>query len=371
MSVRGFLREHQSVLAALAIAAAVIAWMMSGAERQGPAPEAVTGNGAVGTYAERTFSVRVRNLTAEPVSKEVVVSGRTEPLRAVTVRAEIDGRVTTIAAERGAAVQAGDVIVRLDARDRAAQLQETEAAIQQRSLEYKAAKNLREKDYQTETQVAQALANLEAARARRERILVELAHLEIRAPFAGVIEERPVERGDFVKEGDTVARILDLDTILVVGNVSQGEIYDLHPGQHGSARLVTGQSVNGRLRFVSMQSDAATRTFEIELEVLNPDRQLLTGVTAEITIPVETLSAHRLSSSLLSLDENDRLGVKAVDDENRVVFHPVSVVKSSADALWVTGLPERVRVITVGQGYVNSGDRVMAVDEETIVADMP
>jgi multidrug efflux system membrane fusion protein len=106
-------------------------------------------------------------------------------------------------------------------------------------------------------------------------------------------------------------------------------------------------------------------------QVPNPDRQLLSGVTAEMAIPVATLSAHRLSSSLLSLDRNDQLGVKAVNEEGRVVFHPVTVVKANADAMWVTGLPERVRVITVGQGYVNSGDRVNAVDEENIVAERP
>jgi multidrug efflux system membrane fusion protein len=260
MGIRAFFKEHQSVLTALVIATAVVAWMTSGGERQAAAPEPLARGDANNDGSAHVMSVRVRSLAAEPVSKEVIISGRTEPLREVTLRAEIEGRVTSIAAERGAAVTAGDIIARLDARDRAAQLQEAEAAIEQRNLEYQAAKNLREKNFQTETQVAQALANLEAARAQRERIAVELTQLDIRAPFDGVIEDRLVEKGDFVKVGDPVARVLDVDTILVVGNVSQGEVGDLRPGQHGTARLVTGESVTGRLRFVSMQSGAESRS---------------------------------------------------------------------------------------------------------------
>ncbi len=81
-------------------------------------------------------------------------------------------------------------------------------------------------------------------------------------------------------------------------------------------------------------------------------------------IPAETVPGHYVSPALLSLSSRDEIGVKSVDDDGNVVFHPVEVVRTGADGVWVTGLPTRVRVITVGQGFVREGDRVEAHAED-------
>ena len=71
--------------------------------------------------------------------------------------------------------------------------------------------------------------------------------------------------------------------------------------------------------------------------------------------------AHFISSAVLTLDAQGRVGVKSVDDANRVDFHPVSLVKTRADGVWVSGLPERIRVIDQGQGFVAEGEAVEPV----------
>jgi multidrug efflux system membrane fusion protein len=78
--------------------------------------------------------------------------------------------------------------------------------------------------------------------------------------------------------------------------------------------------------------------------------------------------AHRISPALLALDEQGNLGVKLVDDENRVVFHPVAMAGDEGGTLWVEGLPDPATVITVGQEFVRPGQRVDPVDAETIAA---
>jgi multidrug efflux system membrane fusion protein len=55
------------------------------------------------------------------------------------------------------------------------------------------------------------------------------------------------------------------------------------------------------------------------------------------------------------------VGVKAVDDHDRVQFYPIEIVDSSNAGISVEGLPEEVRVITVGQGFVSVGERVVPV----------
>jgi len=109
----------------------------------------------------------------------------------------------------------------------------------------------------------------------------------------------------------------------------------------------------------------ATRTFRIELEVPNPDGKLVSGITAELELPTSTLQAHRISPALLSLDKANRIGLKTVTADSHVKFMPVSIARSSADGLWVSGLPATLDVITIGQGFVRDGDEVIAVPQDT------
>ena len=92
----------------------------------------------------------------------------------------------------------------------------------------------------------------------------------------------------------------------------------------------------------------------------NPGEEVVSGTTAELRIPAEELSAHYISPALLSLNNRDQVGVKSVNDDGVVEFHVVNIVRAGVDGVWVSGLPERVRVITVGQGFVREGDRVEA-----------
>ncbi|MDX1656831.1 MAG: efflux transporter periplasmic adaptor subunit, partial [Candidatus Competibacteraceae bacterium] len=111
------------------------------------------------------------------------------------------------------------------------------------------------------------------------------------------------------------------------------------------------------------------RTFRVELEIPNLDGKYAAGISAEIRIPLETVPAHLLSPALLSLDEQGILGVKTVDQQARVIFHPVGIVRTAPDGVWVAGLPQQVRIITVGQGFVQPGERVMAIAESATTVD--
>ena len=71
-----------------------------------------------------------------------------------------------------------------------------------------------------------------------------------------------------------------------------------------------------------------------------------------------------MSLSLLSLADDGRVGVKAVDDAGIVRFLPVAVLgNADPGTVWVAGLPDRVRLITVGQEFVKDGEAVQAVPE--------
>jgi multidrug efflux system membrane fusion protein len=309
--------------------------------------------------------VSVRRSKAEAIVRNVVVSGRTEPNRSVEIKAETEGRIVELGADRGAAVLEGEKIVSLDVRDRDALIEEAEALIAQNQLQYEAAKRLQGQQLIAEVQIAEAKARLVSAQTALERIQLDLARTTIVAPFDGLLEERVVELGDYVAIGDPVGQIVDNDPLIAVGEVSEREIGNIAVGTAGRAQLVNGETIEGTVRYVSPVADPNTRTFRIEVAIPNADNRLPAGMTAELRLPAAEIEAHFLSPALLTLDDAGNIGVKTVDDWGRVRFHEVEIVQSASDGVWVTGLPDEVAIITVGQGFVADGETVQAVPADS------
>lgn len=302
--------------------------------------------------------VQVERLRAEPVERTVTLSGRTAPARSVELKAETSGRVVAVGAARGARVEAGGLIVRLDPGDRLVRLSQARAELRQRELEYDGQLKLKPDGYISDAKLAESLALLEKARTEVARAQIDIDRMQIRAPFGGALQERRVEVGDYVSPGTAVATFVDNRRLAVAGSVAEAQSAGIRPGLAGSARLASGQTVAGRLRYVAPVADEATRTFAVELEIANPDGELPVGVTADIELPVGQVLAHRLSPALLTLDDAGVVGVKLQDAGDRVRFVPATVVRSSADGVWITGLPDPAPIIVGGQGFVRDGDRI-------------
>ncbi len=313
---------------------------------------------APATPARTLSPVQVERLAAETVARVVMLSGRTAPARIVEVRAETSGRIVAIGAQRGTRVEAGALLLRLDSGDRLARLAQARAVLRQRELEYDGQLKLKPQGYISDAKLAEANAQLETARAELTRAQLDLARMAIRAPFAGALQERSVEIGDYVAPGTAVVTFIDDRTLIVAGSVAEAQIAGVVRGLKGQARLPTGKVVEGQLRYVAPVADEATRTFSIELEIANAKGDLPVGISADIELPVGEALAHRLSPALLALDDAGVIGVKILGVDGRVQFVAAEVVRSSAEGVWIRGLPDPADVIIGGQGFVRSGDAV-------------
>lgn len=361
----------RSYLIAGALALGAAGWIASGQLDGGAPAQQAQKPPADLSAGERVPTVRVRSQQAEPYTARVVLRGRTEAVRKVEVKAETHGRIVALGAEEGARVAEGAVIARLAEEDRPARLAEARALRDQRRLEYEAARRLSEKGFRAETQLAAAKAALEAAQAALAGVQVELDNLAIRAPFEGLLEHRAAELGDFVEPGDPVARLIDLDPVLAVGQLSERDLGRLSLGGPAEVRLISGETLAGRVRYIASEADPATRTFRVEVEVANPEGAVPDGVTAELVLPLETIAAHRISPAILTLTDAGAIGVKSLGPANAVEFHPVRLLGDSDDGVWIAGLPARVTLITVGQEFVRAGQTVRPIDERTLAPYVP
>jgi len=360
----GNIKKYKSWLTSAGIAIAIAFWLLSGRMVSSDGEGTVAENPAAETNI-RT-SVRIRTQTAEEVTRTITVNGKTAPARIVELNAETVGRVVATGVARGGRLDQGEIIVRLDERDRHARLSQAEATVKQRELEYAARDKLMNDSYVSEAQLQEAAALLETAKAELARAKLDIAQMTIRAPFDGALQDRMVEIGDYVKEGDPVASFVDERKLIVSADVSEFDAHNVIKGALGTARLATGQIVEGHIRYVAPVANEATRTFGVELEIDNSAGEYRGGMTAQLMIPAETIFAHKISPSLLTLDDEGNLGVKIVNELGQVEFHPADIAMSSNEGVWIAGLPHSTSIITVGQGFVNPGAVVNAVPEVEI-----
>ncbi len=334
---------------------ALLAWLASGSmgRNTNKQDESTTDSTREITLA----SVRVRMVEAEKVDRAIVLYGRTEPNRQITLKAETSGRVTEILAQRGAAINKGQPILRISMDDRKSELAHARAQLAQRSLEYEGARSLSIKGFQGKAELAERKAVLKETEALIARLQRDIDNCLIRAPFSGVLLERDVEPGDYLSIGDPVGKIVDLNPIIVRGDLTQTDIAHLRPGQAANIALANGKQHQGEIRYLASVSDNKTNTFRVEISVTNPDYHIFGGLSAEIEIPLAQVMAIKISSSLLALNDEGIIGVKWIKDE-QVHFSPIDIVKNDPHGTWIRGLSDKVLLITVGQAFVSEGDRV-------------
>jgi multidrug efflux system membrane fusion protein len=361
------MKIRRSYLFAALLAVAATAWIASGNFGESATEPKVKKAPAELVREIQTQQVRVATLTASEHQIQLSVNGQTEAVRQVDIKAEITGPIAELPIEKGTRVTTGTVLARIAELERPAILAEAKALLAQRKLELEAANKLAEQGYRAQTQRAASEAVYEAALAAVRRAEVRIDHLDITAPFDGILDQRMVEIGDHLEIGDPIVGLVDLDPLLIVAHVSERDVGKLKTGTAGRARLASGQKVTGHIRFIAAAADSQTRTFRVELEVPNPQLALADGITAELHLPLRRVMAHFISPSILTLADAGAIGVQTVDSDDTVVFRPVTIVEQRPDGIWVTGLPETVRVITVGHEFVRDGQTVVPVDEDLVL----
>lgn len=366
---------------------------------------------AMADSAETPVGVIAMHSVAQVIDSAVILRGETEAARQVEVRAETSGLVISEPLRKGAFVEKDQVLCRLDpgtresalaeaqarlAEARAgmpsaeaaipsaeAQLETARAQLEEAKINDNAARKLAQDGYASDTRVASAQAavraaeagvksaeaglksassgtlNIEAAIQSAQAAVAaaqrEISRLEIKAPFEGLLESDTAEIGALMNQGGLCATVIQLDPIKLVGFVPETEVDRIAVGSLGGGRLTDGQEVRGRVTFLSRSADPLTRTFRVEIEVPNPGLSIRDGQTVEIAIASEGAAAHLIPQSALTLNDDGVLGVRLVGEGDIAVFAPIELIRDTAEGVWITGLDDKVDIITVGQEYVVEG----------------
>ena len=348
---------NKTTKTAIIVLSALLLWMLSGFFENN-SNSSNNNSLKINNDDDEIVRVKAKKIKSKLKQSNVLIQGRTESSRNVKVASETNGIIKEILVKKGEFVKKNQILCKLSVDSREAKLDEAKALMLQKKLEWDASKVLVEKGYRSQTKAAGSKAAYDASKALVIQMEEELENINIRSPFDGFFNDNLAEVGDFLSIGMPCGEVIDYNPILVIGQVSEQEIKKIRSGIQGFAVLSTGEKLDGKLSYVSKTADIKTRTFRVELEISNTNFEIKDGITAELFIPTKRVQAHLIPPSSLTLDPEGKIGVRHINNDNEVIFSVIEIIGDQEELIWVTGLPEQIILITIGQEFVLEGQKV-------------
>ncbi len=235
---------------------------------------------------EKPVAVRTITIERRTVEDALLLPARVEPLQEANLAAERAGRVIEVVADKGQAVEAGQVLLRLDGRLWEAARQRAEIEERDASRDLKRWKELEKTGAVSGSEFESIQRRQESARIALNEAEVMLSQCEVRSPFAGILVARLVEVGDYANEGQAVLRVIRLDHVKLTFDVPEQDIGSLQLGQQKKFTLAVlpGREFSGEISFVSSQAERESNSFPVELKVENLDGALKAGMIAQVAL---------------------------------------------------------------------------------------
>jgi RND family efflux transporter MFP subunit len=298
------------------------------------------------------------------------LTGTVVPSTQSAVGFQVGGRIAERLVERGAQVQAGQVLAKLDPADlqaklaaSAAQLQEAQAQAQFAEQNFGRIQSMMAKKLTSQQEFDQAKSNLNAARAGQTaaRAQLDSAQLalnygQLKAPFAGVVVVVEADRGAVVGAGQSVVTLAQAGGRQVLVAVPEQRLASL---PHTAQAQVFGEPALQNVTFASVEGavDAASRTWTVRFNLpQNSATEAGLGQTVTLSFADQTVPKTVPIGAIIGA--GDQAGVFVVR-EGKAVFAPVKVLNLGHEqAVISTDLPSGTPVVALGVNRLHDGEQV-------------
>ena len=326
-------------------------------------------DGAVaGDAFTRVINVEVQAVSTQPFTEEIRLTGAVSANQDVQVAAEESGVIRELLAAKGARVRAGDPLARIDGAILQAQVEQARAQATLAAQTWERRKRLWEED-----RVGSEIAYLEAkyvaeqTAASLKALEERLARTVIRAPFAGVLDNRMIEVGSMVGPGQVVARVVDLDPVKITAGVPERYAADVRRGAEAQVTfdVFPGETFSAPVTFVGSTVNPQNRTFTVEIAMGNPQGLIKPEMVANVALARRDLDAVVVvPQDAVVRVENGYIAFVAVERDGHTVAEarPVELGPGQRNTVVVeSGLAPGDLLVVVGQKSVATGDRLNVV----------
>jgi membrane fusion protein, multidrug efflux system len=335
-----------------ALALGVLALAACGAKAAGPAP------GATPASAERKpVPVKVQAVERKSFSSYLRVTGTVKARNQIDVVAEESGILKEIRIENGRSVEAGAPLAVIDGPMVVAGRDQAMAALKQAELDQASKKLLFEKKAIAENDLLNSNYMLEAARANLVLAQTRVDKLVIRAPIAGIVNRRYMDRGAFIMPGARLFELIDLARVRIQAGVAERFLASVGVGTPVEVTFdaFPGLTVKAQVTYASRAIDPQTRTFDVEVEIDNPQGRIAPAMVANVRLTNLSLE-NQIVVPVDSLVETDQGWFVFVEENGKARKVPVKQVAVNDNAVMVDGLQPGQKLVVVGQRTLSDGD---------------
>ncbi len=330
---------------------------------------ALVSSGCSGSSDRAGFAMPPMPVEASAVTRHEIVDrfevvGTIEALAAVTVVGEIDAIVTALPFAEGSTIRKGDLIARLDDAQLAAEVSRAEALRAQTSASFERVRSIVDQGAGAPQDLDDAAAALKVAEANLDLARARFAKTRIVAPFNGVVGSRRISVGTFLRAGQAITELANVDEMRVTFSAPERFLSRLKQGAGVtvSTPAFPDTDLHGQILVVDPMIDEATRTARVVARVQNPTRRLRPGMSANIaavlnrradalTVPNEAVFGNAGQSFVYVIGADSTVHRTAVTLGTRTP----GVVEV------LHGLAEGARVVRTGHQKLFDGGRVMPV----------
>ncbi|HEY8153609.1 MAG TPA: efflux RND transporter periplasmic adaptor subunit [Myxococcota bacterium] len=278
--------------------------------------------------------VTLHRVAAVDITDRIESTGELLAKERAQIAAEIGGRVTEILIDEGSAAEQGAAVLTIDPerrtleRDSArARVTESHTALTEQERDFQRIKELKERGVASQSQLDQAETQLKLARSRRSAAEAELGMQEraladalVKAPFAGLIADRLVSRGEYVTPGQKLFELVSLDPIEVEFRLTEVDSSRVKIGNDVDVRVTPfpDERFKATVTIVSPTIDSRTRTLRVKAQLANPDGRLRPGLFARVDLGIARRNGVPMIPEEAVLQRADGAVVFRVVAENRV-----------------------------------------------------
>lgn len=258
-----------------------------------------------------------------------------EAVRQATLATQVSGRVTEVRTDAGQAVKAGQLLIRVEAREAAESQAGAEARLIQAEAEYRRAQRLLAQKFLSQAAVDRAEAEFKAVQAQANGASAGLSHANVLSPMSGVVGLRLVELGDLAVPGKPLITVFDPASLRLVANIPQGVLGDLR--QVKKARIEfpeQGRWLDSARVEILPTLDAATRSGTIRVYLADQVTGLAPGMFARIHL-VTGQGRKMLVPASAIVRRGEVIGVYVLDDKQMPRLRQVRLGSAFAEGVEV------------------------------------
>lgn len=310
---------------------------------------------------EPPVNVTIMTVPSEDIADTFELPAVVEPNRVVTVSAEFEGRIERIPCKEGSEISTGDLLIELNSDLIRPAVEMAKAQVRRDEIEYDRMKKLVADDATSRRDLDDATTRLAISKAQLDEVKSRLERTSILAPLGGVLNDLPVEEGEYVSIGEPVAEIVEAKVVKVVTQVPERDIVFFDVGRKAEVLVRTRDEeicLEGNITFISEVADPQTRSTRMEITVANEKKLIRSGQIVTVKL-MRRMLKNAVMIPLLAVNPMEEGNAVYVVNSSEAKRREVELGIIKGDRVQIkSGIKPGDKLIIAGHRLVAPGQKV-------------